>query len=155
MSNKVSIINTGKKHAFKDKDDLKGKIYELALDNIDEAKALYKQLIPEPADMNIIISNSEQAVNCLRVVREQSESLVKLFGEINRAEKDLGAANQQIGPGAIYDVLKQIEEQDKLKEETDKLKKELDLKAAEAKVSDDNEIKKQEDLDNLYEDNKS
>jgi hypothetical protein len=157
MSNKISIVNTGKKYSFKDKDELKAKIYEMALDNVDEAKSLYTRLVPANADQNTLTVNSESAVNCLKIIREQTESLVKLFGEINRAEKDLGDSNKQIGPGVIYDVLAELEAKEKKALEDAQTTKELEarIETAKPEVSAVKEEKEKEDLDKLYEDNQS
>lgn len=85
---------------------LKKEIHSISLDNISSAKSLFKQLIPdESKDKNINILNSEQAVQCLRVVRENADTLVKLYSELNRGDDKLKEAKKEF---EIYSLLDKL-----------------------------------------------
>lgn len=66
--------------------DLKTEIYNIAKENIQTAKNLYASLTEniDGVNANLIIINSEQAVNCLKVIRENTDSLIKLYAESNK-----------------------------------------------------------------------
>lgn len=87
------------------KEQLKNEIHNLTVENIASAKLLYASLIPNDSknsSMNIL--NSEQAVNCLRVIRENVDTLVKLFSEVNRSKQEEG----NIKSNEIYNLLNDI-----------------------------------------------
>lgn len=107
-------------------DELRDEIYSITLSNIEKTKKLYKKLIPdgENVNINLITVNSEQAVNCLKVIKENADTLLKLFAEINKKDssKESNFVNLK-----IYDMLDEIgarpnireikqEEQEEIKE---------------------------------------
>ena len=87
--------------------DLKTEIYNIAKENIQTAKDLYASLTQNQDGMNanLIIINSEQAVNCLKVIRENTDSLIKLYSESNKKE---ASNNTTFKSDEIYDILDSI-----------------------------------------------
>lgn len=90
-------------------DDLKDEIYNIAKQNIETAKNLYNSLTTknnnETLDPNLVIINSEQAVNCLKTIRENTDTLIKLYSEINKKESQGKTTSV---PNEIYALLDSV-----------------------------------------------
>ena len=92
-------------NSYKDLDQLRNEIYSVAIDNIKDAKKLYKKLFPDKSDINILVVTSEQAINCLRVIRENTDTLIKLYSEVG---KKSGNAETGFLASVIYEKLNEI-----------------------------------------------
>lgn len=93
---------------YRDKDQLKEEIYKFAIENINESRSLYQKLVPEGANNDVVCVNSEFAVECLRVVNENLNALIKLYAEINKADSSTTEANKGVHTSEIHKLLQEL-----------------------------------------------